>query len=177
MEPNTLKITKHRYAELPAQKLAELKQLASNEFDQFAIVRETHWATPDWSYLGSDGRKLACYYNLLEREVRFDDQPVKIVGLNNLITAPAYKRRGLASQLLTNTQGEWFSSTGANYALLLCASALLPFYQRLGWQRVSSEVRFTQPERACVWSAECMVLSPKQISIAPTVIDLCGQPW
>src|SRR5690606_32378726 len=113
--------------------------------------------------------QLACFYNLVERGVRFDDQLVKAAGLNNLVTAPGFKRLGLASHLLSSTEAQWFSAFNANYGLLLCASHLLPFYQRLGWQRVSSEVRFMQGERQCVWEAECMVLSPAREVIDPVV--------
>ena len=172
-----LTIHKYRHRDLPAGRSDELRLLASNEFDQFPIVRQTSWATPDWSFLGMDDHTLACFYNLVERVVRFDDQPVEIVGLNNLVTAPRYKSRGFASRLLRSTETDWFTTLKARYGLLLCADHLIPFYVRLGWQRVSSEVRFSQPEREHVWPANCMVLSPAREPVAPQVIDLCGLPW
>lgn len=172
-----LAIHKYRHSDLPAKRSDELGLLANNEFDQFPIVRQTVWTTPDWSFLGMDEHNLACFYNLVERVVRFDDQPVEIVGLNNLVTAPGYKSRGLASELLRSTEAEWFTTLKARYGLLLCADHLIPFYARLGWQRVSSEVRYSQPERKHVWTANCMVLSPARERVEPHVIDLCGLPW
>lgn len=172
-----LTITAYRHDELPEARRDELRLLASNEFDKFPIVRQTAWATPDWSFLGTQGQDLACFYNLVERVVRFDDRPVEVVGLNNLVTAPGYKRRGLASQLLAGTEAQWFSALGARYGLLLCAEHLIAFYQKLGWQRVSSEVRFMQGGRECVWTAECMVLSPAREATDPAAIDLRGLPW
>ncbi|WP_082582691.1 GNAT family N-acetyltransferase [Frateuria sp. Soil773] len=173
-----LTIRTYRYSELSKERRDQLRSLASNEFDQFPIVQQTNWATPDWSFLGIESQgQLACFYNLVERVVRFNDQPVKVVGLNNLVTAPDYKRLGLASHLLSSTEAQWFSVFNASYGLLLCANHLIPFYRRLGWQRVSSEVRFMQGERECVWGAECMVLSPLREVIDPAAIDLCGLPW
>ncbi|MDZ4328379.1 MAG: GNAT family N-acetyltransferase [Pseudomonas sp.] len=170
-------VSSHRYSELPEKRRNELRLLASNEFDQFSIVRETTWATPDWSFLGIESQdQLACFYNLVERVIEFDNQPVKVVGLNNLVTAPGYKRRGLASKLLSDTETKWFSELSASYGLLLCADSLVPFYQRLGWQRVASEVHCEQHQRDCVWAGECMVLRARE-AIHPTVIDLCGLPW
>ncbi|MDZ4328373.1 MAG: hypothetical protein U1A73_25650 [Pseudomonas sp.] len=84
-----LAVSLHRYSELPEKRRNELRLLASNEFDKVSIVRETKWATPDWSFLGLDGQdEIACFYNLLERVIKFDNQPVKFVGLNNLVTSP-----------------------------------------------------------------------------------------
>lgn len=172
-----LTIHTYRHGDLPAERRDELRLLASNEFDQFPIVRQTTWATPDWSFLGMEGQNLACFYHLVERIVRFDGQPVQIVGLNNLVTAPSYKRRGLASQLLTLTATEWFSTLKAKHGLLLCADSLLPFYARLGWQRVSSEVRFDQNGAEQIWTANCMLLSPEREAVEPGEIDLRGLPW
>lgn len=154
-----------------------MELLAGNEFDRFPIVRQTTWATPDWSLLGMEGCDLACFYNLVERVVQFDGQPIRVAGLNNLVTAPGYKRRGLASRLLTATETEWFTTLKAQYGLLLCADDLLPFYARLGWQRVSSEIRFAQQGSEQLWPANCMVLSPGRQPVDPGVIELRGLPW
>jgi hypothetical protein len=172
-----LTIQTYRHCDLPARRRDELRLLAANEFDRFPIVHETTWAAPDWSFLGMDGDHLACFYNLVERVVRFDGQQVEIVGLNNLVTATHYKSRGLASQLLRSTEAEWFATLKAKYGLLLCAEQLVPFYARLGWQRMSSEVRFSQPGAERVWTATCMVLSPAREPVDARVIDLCGLPW
>ena len=101
------------------------------EFAQFAIVRETSWAMPDWTILALEGDELAAFYNIVERTVTVDGVPVRVAGLNNLVTLPAYRGRGMASRLLRETQEHWFDSLGAECGLLLCADALLPFYSRL----------------------------------------------
>lgn len=167
-----------RHHDLPHARREQLRLLASEAFDQFPIVRETRWAVPDWTFLGmAEDGGLACFHHLVERAVRIDGQPVAVAGLNNLITTQAYRGRGLASELLAASERAWFSSLDARYGLLLCAEALLPFYKRLGWQRVSAEVRFEQPGGMRVWGAECMVLDPARDAIDPTVIDLRGLPW
>ncbi|WP_202845202.1 GNAT family N-acetyltransferase [Luteimonas saliphila] len=173
-----LTIEQVRHQDLPHARREQLRLLASEAFDQFAIVRETRWAAPDWTFLGkADDGGLACFYHLVERAVRIDGQPVAVAGLNNLITTRAYRGRGLASELLAASERAWFSSLDARCGLLLCAEALVPFYQRLGWQRVRSEVRFEQPAGVRTWTAECMMLDPTRAAIDPTVIDLCGLPW
>jgi len=171
-------IERHRHAELAPAPHEQSPTVASKAFDLLPIRREPRSAAPDWTFLGiADDGELACFYHLVERMVRIDGQPVAVAGLNNLVTTDAYRGRGLASDLLATTEREWFSTLGACHGLLLCADALLPFYRRLGWQRVSSGVRFDQPGGARTWTAECMLLDPSRTAIDPRDIDLCGLPW
>jgi len=114
-------------------------------------VRETRWAAPDWSFQAFDGEVLAAFYNLVERTVSIDGVPVRIAGLNNLVTLPAYRGRGIASRLLLDSQAGWFDTLGAECGLLLCADALLPFYSRLGWRETKVPVSYVQPEGSRVW--------------------------
>lgn len=162
---------------LPGDRRPELAVAAGNEFDRFPIVRETRWAVPDWSVLGIVDDRLACFYNIVLRTVCFDGRPARVAGLNNLVTLPDYKGKGYASHLLRETEPLWFGRLGAAYGLLLCADALLPFYERLGWYSVSSAVRFAQPGGMRTWAANCMLLAPHGRRSRPTEIDLQGLPW
>lgn len=173
-----LTIERHRHHDLPQARREQLRALAGEAFDRFPIVRETRWATPDWTFLGTDdGGELACFYHLVERVVQMDGQPFAVAGLHNLITTQPYRGRGLASELLAATGQVWFSAMAARYGLLLCAGALVPFYERLGWQQVSAEVRFQQPGGMRTWTAECMLLDPARNAPDPRQIDLGGLPW
>jgi aminoglycoside 2'-N-acetyltransferase I len=172
-----LKIVGSRYAELPAERRQQLAAAADAEFAQFALVRETQWASPDWSHLAFEGEALAAFYNLVERTVNSDGAPVRVAGLNNLVTLPAHRGRGLGSRLLRETQAQWFDSLGAEAGLLLCADALVPFYSRLNWQKVDARVTYAQPGGSQVWAANCMLLDPRRKMAATREIDLCGFPW
>ncbi|MEM7357309.1 MAG: GNAT family N-acetyltransferase, partial [Acidobacteriota bacterium] len=155
----------------------QLESLAAAEFGRVPIVRQTAWAMPDWSFQSVVDGELACFYNLVLREARFDGQPVPLAGVNNLITLPLFRGLGLASRLLEETEAQWFDRLAARCGLLLCADSLLPFYSKLGWQRVESEVRFEQPGGQRVWMVNCMVLTPDRSEVEPAKIDLCGLPW
>lgn len=166
-----------RTLELSAERRQQLAAAAAAEFSQFALVRETQWATPDWTYLAFDGAEIAAFYNVIERTVAIDGAQVRVAGLNNLVTMPAHRGRGVASRLLRETQPRWFDSIGAECGLLLCADALLPFYSRLDWEKVEARVSFAQPAGLRVWPANCMLLSPHRQAAATREIDLCGLPW
>jgi GNAT superfamily N-acetyltransferase len=102
---------------------------------------------------------------------------VRVAGLNELVTFPAHRGRGVASRLLRETEAQWFESLGAQCGLLLCADALLPFYSRLGWRKVDGRVSYGQPDGPKIWAANCMLLDPfRKVALARD-IDLCGLPW
>jgi GNAT superfamily N-acetyltransferase len=172
-----MNITQSRYCDLPEYLRQELDRHALAEFGGFSLVRETAWATPDWSFRALEGRELACFYSLVQRVARFDGEPTPVAGLNNLVTLPPFRGRGLASRLLRDTESFWFDTLQARYGLLLCADALLPFYARLGWQRVQAPVRYSQPTGERAWIANAMVLAPDRALIQAREIDLCGLPW
>lgn len=173
-----LEIQALEYDRLPETRRSELAAAASNEFDRFPIVQQTTWAVPDWSVLGTVDGRLACFYHVVLRSVRFDGEAVPVAGLNNLITLPPCKGRGLASRLLRETESWWFEALGARCGLLLCADALVPYYERLGWRSVPSAVRFAQPGLPSQsWAANCMLLHPDGRAASPQVIDLQGLPW
>lgn len=170
-------IARSRHSELSAERKQQLEAAANAEFGQFAIVRETQWASPDWSFLAHEGAELAAFYNIVKRTVKVDGVPVRVAGLNNLVTIPAHRGHGVASRLLRETQPQWFDSLGAECGLLLCAEALLPFYSRLGWEKAGVPVSYAQPDGPRVWAASCMLLDPFRGLAATREIDLCGLPW
>ena len=170
-------ITCSIHFELPAEQKQQIEAVVQAEFSQFAIVRETRWATPEWTILAFEDEELAAFYNLVERTVHIDGIAVRVAGLNNLMTLPAHRGRGLGARLLRETQEHWFDSLGAECGLLLCADALLPFYSRLDWRRAEARVSYTQPCGPRTWAANCMLLDPLGKVGAAREIDLCGLPW
>jgi hypothetical protein len=169
-------VRRWRHAQLPVDLFSLMAAAARREFDQFAIVRQTDWATPDWSWLIGDPEP-AAFYHLVERIVRIDGAEVRVAGLHNLVTLPARRGVGAASELLRRTQPQWFESLGAQLALLLCADALIPFYARLGWHLTRATVTFAQPQGTRMWAANCMLLDPSGQPDSRREIDLGGLPW
>jgi predicted N-acetyltransferase YhbS len=172
-----VKVLHSRHLEVPDGLRALLDVAAHAEFEQYAIVRETEWASPDFTFIAMDGEQVAAHYNLVDRVVSVDGMPVRVAGLNNMVTMPAHRGRGIASALLRESQLTWFDDLGAECGLLLCADPLLSFYSRLGWQRVGGAVTYAQPDGARTWSANCMLLDPQGQFPMPKIVDLCGLPW
>jgi GNAT superfamily N-acetyltransferase len=166
-----------RCADLPAEQWARLEEIAEAEFSQYALVRETEWAVPDWCYQALEGERLAAFHNIILRTVRMDGVERHVAGLNNVITLAAFRGRGVASKMLRETQTHWFESLGVQCGLLLCADPLVPFYLRLGWVKIAARVVYEQAAGSKVWPANCMVLDPHGVVVTPREVDLCGLPW
>lgn len=165
------------YGELSARDRESLEAVADAEFGHLPLVRENEWSEPDFSYRAFEGEDLVAFCNIIRRTVRIDCKPVKVTGLNNVITLPARRGRGFASRLLRETQPRWANEFGSTAGLLLCADALVPFYASLGWERVTVPVRYSQPDGARTWPANCMLLEVPLNLRATREVDLCGLPW
>ncbi|WP_315817492.1 GNAT family N-acetyltransferase [Paraflavitalea speifideaquila] len=146
------------------------------EFGHIPIVQETTWAIPDWTILHTENDTIVTFFNIIERQVLLDGIPSKIAGVNNVITPPAFRGKGYSSQALTQTTSFLFDELKSEHALLLCADAMIPFYNRLGWYTVNSTVYIEQPSGRKLWTANTMLLSPDK-TISPAAIDLQGTPW
>lgn len=166
-----------RYLELPPELRERIDEAAWGEFGKFEIVRQTEWATPDWSFLAYEAGELVAYYNLVERIVRIDDAATRVVGVNNLVTMAGHRGRGHASRLLRETQPRWISELSVEAGVLLCADALLPFYSRLEWRRVSCPIVYAQRNGPRTWSESGMLWEPEGGRMPCRQLDLCGLPW
>lgn len=146
------------------------------EFGHIPIVKNTQWAVPDWTIVYYHEGQLACFYNIVEREILIDMQPRQAAGINNVITPKRFRGKGLASKMLKETEGFLFTKLQKDIGVLLCADALIPFYSKLGWYKINGPVSFKQRDETLLWQANTMLLTPGTI-IQPLQIDLNGLPW
>lgn len=169
-------ISIEKYDSLSAAIKETLNNNIQSEFGHIPFVQEITWAIPDWTVLLTKDNTIVTFFNIIEREVLVDGTPSKIAGINNVITPPSFRGKGYSSQVLTNTTSFLFDELQCEHALLLCADAMIPFYNRLGWYTVNSTVYMEQPTGRKLWTANTMLLSAGK-PIAPAVIDLQGTPW
>jgi len=167
----------YRTAELTAATKNKLEESIHNEFGHIPIVQSIAWAVPGWSIIRYAEGAVAAFYNIVERDVLLDKKPYKVAGINNVITVPGFRGKGYASEILAATKEFLFTELRSDAGLLLCADALLPFYEKLGWYKVNSRVYFDQPASPDrrLWEANTMLLHPGRIE--PQEIDLNGLPW
>ena len=172
-----MKVEVARYRDLARERREQIDEAAWAEFEQFAIVRENEWATADWTFLAFEEEELVSYFNLIDRVVRLDGVPVRVAGLNNMVTLPRHRGKGHASRLLREAQPRWSTEFGFEAGLLLCADALLPFYMQLGWRKIECPIVYAQPDGQRTWGANGMLLDLDRRMEARQRVDLCGLPW
>lgn len=159
-----------------------LKELINHqieaEFGEVPIVKMYTWADPVWTvFMMNENGKVLTFFNIVERICKFDEEPIKIAGISNLITPPEHRGMGYGSKIMDQASGILFEDVNAECGLLLCADELIPFYNRFGWYTIDGHVTFVQPDGKKVWQANTMLLSRDHNRYHPGTIDLCGLPW
>ena len=165
-----------RYSDLSQETKAQLDAAIHQEFGHIPIVAQTQWASPDWTIILYENEEIATFYNIVERVIRVDGKSLKIGGINNVITPPAFRKRGFATKTLSETRHLIFDELDCEMGVLLCADDLIPFYQRLGWYKVDCPVYFEQHDGTKLWGANAMFLSEVD-QIVPKEVHLAGWPW
>ena len=169
-------ITIKKYAGLSGQIRNELNSYIKNEFGHIPIVHEITWATPNWTIINYAENQIAAFYNIVERQIIIDGIKYKAAGINNVITPNKFRGKGFASGTLKETESFIFGNLNCALGLLLCADALIPFYEKLHWYKVDCQVYFNQPGGQKVWQGNTMLHS-KQEKLNPEEINLNGLPW
>lgn len=169
-----IEITK--YSELDSQTKNKLQDYINSEFGDIPIVKETQWATPNWTIILYKENEIATFYNIVERSVLIDGSKLKIAGINNVITPKKFRGNGYATKILQETNNLIFDDLKSDHGLLLCADDLVKFYSRLDWYKIECPVHFEQSHEKKLWKANTMLLTKKE-QLNPKSVDLNGLPW
>jgi hypothetical protein len=165
-----------RFSELSTETKGQLDTIIESEFGHIPIVKQTIWASPDWTIINYCEDEIATFFNVVIRVISIDEQHFKAAGINNVITPEKFRGKGFSTNTLSETKKFLFEDLNLDLGLLLCADDLVPFYKRLGWYRVDCPVYFDQPTEKKVWTANTMLLTNKK-TLYPQKIDLNGLPW
>ena len=165
-----------KYSELDNGTKSKLKSFIDGEFGNIPIVKETEWVQPDWTIVFYQNNEIATFYNIVERKILVDGNKMKIAGINNVITPKKFRGNGYASKILRETEGLIFKELKSEFGVLLCADALIPFYERLNWYKVDCPVYYEQSDGKKLWEANTMLLA-KKYRLNPKKMDLNGLPW
>ena len=137
----------------------------------------TPWGEKKWHVLVWIGGELVGHVGILEREVRAGEQPVRVAGLYTVMTAPEWRGKGIASEAMRAAADYIRARMGAEFGLLLCRDAMLPFYRALGWRLVEDGVVFDQPAGKTVSALNALYLPLRETDWPAGTLDFCGPPW
>jgi GNAT superfamily N-acetyltransferase len=173
----------------PRVEVRHLRDFGEREHAQLAALRaEIEFGTPPyqwtsqedtpWRVLLWDGDRLASHVGILEREIRVGDRPVTVAGIRSVMTLPALRGRGFASQAVARASDFIAGELPASeFALLLCLDTRVPLYSRLGYELVREPTVFEQPGGATVNEINTMVRPFRGRAWPSGPVDLRGLPW
>ena len=135
------------------------------------------WANSDWMVLGRVAGEIVTQLGLLKREILVGSMLIPVGGIGGVATHPAWRRRGFSTALLREAAQFMQSEFKVPFGLLNCARKTQPFYGRLGWKTVATELWFTGNENRRLLKTPVMILPFLKQEWPEGEIDLCGLPW
>ncbi|MDB5366696.1 MAG: family N-acetyltransferase [Rhodospirillales bacterium] len=155
-----------------------LEHMSAAAFADSELIRTTSWARPDLWFIDRQGELLCGCVGVVWRRIVADGTPVRVGGVASLVVAPEARGAGLGARLLGRALEEMRAMPAIAAGMLLCDHALVPFYVRLGWRRVTASVRCMQRGGEVDWTgaAMCHTLVASALDSARTV-RLNGLPW
>ena len=169
-----------RIADLTAQEQAAVQTLSRAVYPPGAEWpgRSIEWAAREQCILAWDATGQAvCHIGLHLCQGRWNERPVKIGGIGGVQTHPAFRGRGLASDGIGQAL-DFFRARDVDFGLLVCEPALIPFYERLGWQPFDGHLLVIQQHATVPFTFNRPMTIPVQLHESLMGrIDLMGPPW
>ena len=145
-----------------------------------ALRADTYtWIGPTWSAMVKQDARVVTHVGILYRVVQVGALRVPVGGIGGVMTLSEWRGRGYARTALAGATAFVGTQLWAPFALIICPSAELGFYEHLGWSVAEGAVRCEQPDGHVTLPDECAVVLPCQgDAVWPAgSIDLLGLPW
>lgn len=156
----------------------EIKQKLGPGPDPFGM--EAHplsWREKEWHFFVDVDGEPVSHVGVLRHDVLVDGVPVPVAGLGGVITEPGFQGRGFAQELLREATAFMTDELGADFGFLFCLPRLVPFYERLGWQRLPGPVLIEQAGGTLESPVEVMVLPLRDRPWPPGRVETQSLPW
>ena len=135
------------------------------------------WAKADWQVVLRVGGEIVSGAKIVDRVIGVGGLEVRVGGIGDVATARTWRRQGLATAAMRRVGDFLCNDLGADFGLLFCDTHLLPFYGRLGWQRVDGPTMIEVPWGRVPFPEETMVLPCRGVLWPGGETDLRGLPW
>lgn len=136
----------------------------------------TRWASFDWYVTVHTDSRLVSIAGVVDRVGAVDGVPTRLGLLGGVFTVPELRGRGLASDVVTRATRLMTHDLKCDFGILLCGERMVPFYQRLGWKRVSNAMRFERFGRTGYVRNNVMVYECAGRPLPAGTIDVRGLP-
>jgi GNAT superfamily N-acetyltransferase len=142
--------------------------------------RSIEWAARHWSVMvwDDDQTLVLAHAGVLDRNARLNQANVKIGGIGGVMTHPAFRKQGIATAAIDRCIDFFRGQGDVDFALLVCDSNLIPFYDRLGWQQFLGRLLVNQRGQTTEFTFNLpMIYRIRCQSEFGGIIDLQGPPW
>lgn len=163
--------------ELTAQDRAAIAELGKGDLDVHPMLRQLQWAEPRWRVILRIGGEIVSGIALVDRVVQVGEERILVVGVGDVATLPAWRRKGLAGRCLEAATAFMRDETEGEFGHLFCADRLVPYYARHGWEVVRGPSLVQAPWGTEVFPEETMILALRGRPWPAGIIDLEGLPW
>lgn len=182
MSEQAIQIEVRRADQLSAEERDALRALSAAVYPPEVAAswpgRFIEWSPHQWCILfrSNDGQMLS-HAGALLRDGISGGKPARIGGIGGVKTHPQARGRGLASGVVRRAV-ELLREQGADFALLVCEPALIPFYERIGWLPHAGDLVVRQHGEAIPFTFNLPMIYPLGAARIPDgVIDQMGPPW
>jgi predicted N-acetyltransferase YhbS len=167
---------------IQASRVPSATQEIIDRMDQLVFAGETdvginEWADSDWMVLGRVNGEIVTQLGLLKRDIYVGGTRMTVGGVGGVATHPAWQRRGLGTALMRAAAKFLQTEIKVSFGLLVCADETQPFYARLGWKTIATELWVTQGDKSRSLQTAVMILPLDDHEWQQGKIDLCGPPW
>jgi len=98
-----------------------------------------------WRFLVYADEKVVSQAGVLNHVVTIGNLKVRVGGIGGVVTVPSARLKGYARAVLQAALDFMREEWEAEFGFLLCLDGMIPFYQKLGWQKVVDTVVMDQP--------------------------------
>jgi GNAT superfamily N-acetyltransferase len=136
----------------------------------------TRWANFDWYVTVHTGGRLVSIAGVVDRVGAVGGVPTRLGLLGGVFTIPEDRRRGFAGDVVRRATRLMADGLGCEFGVLICGDRLVPFYERLGWKRVTNPMRFERFGRRGLVGSNVMVYECAGRPLPAGTIDVRGLP-
>ncbi|HEX8177633.1 MAG TPA: GNAT family N-acetyltransferase [Pyrinomonadaceae bacterium] len=117
------------------------------------------------------------HVGLLQHTVTVGDEQVKVCGVGGVVTTLDEHGKGYATHAMRHAASLMREELRVDFGLLFCHGRLIPFYERLGWQRIKDAVEIEQPSGPITSPMNVLILPCGKESWPDGPVKLNSLPW
>jgi predicted N-acetyltransferase YhbS len=102
------------------------------DIETFSKTRAWHGSAPAWSVVLFDGGRVVGHVGIVERTILAGDKPLRVAGIQNVITLPECRGLGYGKLIMDESMKE-AGRRNSDAGILFCVPELEKLYVKCGW--------------------------------------------